>query len=349
MLIKEDFDFLIQWHLTERCNLRCRHCYQTGEEINEMTLSEIKETLNEIKDTFAGWREAYEINISTSFNITGGEPFLRRDFFHIIDYMRSLGFDIYVLTNGTLINKDAARNLYDTGVKGVQVSIEGQEEAHDYIRGKGSFSASMRGTSYLLEAGLQVTFNITLSSINADSLTNMIDLARSVGVRRLGFSRLVPSGRGLCMINEMLNPERIKRIYEHIFSINSGDIEIVTGDPLASQLGSLISVDGGDIPLGGCAAGVSGLTILSDGTMTPCRRLPIPVGNIREDSFRNVWATSRVLELLRDRSKYKGKCGNCNRWAVCRGCRAIAYAYSKVQGQDDFLAEDPQCFLNEPN
>ena len=103
--------------------------------------------------------------------------------------------------------------------------------------------------------------------------------------------------------------------------------------------------DRGDIPLGGCAAGVSGMTILPDGTLTPCRRLYIPVGNIRKDSFREVWATSEVLEGIRDRSRYKGKCGSCKRWADCRGCRAIAYAFSRAQGKSDFLAEDPQCFI----
>jgi radical SAM protein with 4Fe4S-binding SPASM domain len=79
--------------------------------------------------------------------------------------------------------------------------------------------------------------------------------------------------------------------------------------------------------------------------MLPCRRMPIPIGNIRRDSFREVWATSDVLNDLRDRSKYKGKCGSCNKWANCRGCRAIAYAYSGIHGKGDHLAPDPQCFI----
>ncbi len=99
-------------------------------------------------------------------------------------------------------------------------------------------------------------------------------------------------------------------------------------------------------PLGGCAAGVSGLTILPDGTITPCRRLPVPIGNIGKDSLRELWVTSPVLESLRDRSQYQGKCGSCKRWANCRGCRAIAYAYSQLKGEGNLLAEDPQCFLD---
>jgi radical SAM protein with 4Fe4S-binding SPASM domain len=90
---------------------------------------------------------------------------------------------------------------------------------------------------------------------------------------------------------------------------------------------------------------VSGLTILPNGNVTPCRRLPLSLGNVRRHSLRRIWATSPVLEALRDRSRYKGKCGACTRWARCRGCRAIAYAFSRSRGEADFLADDPQCFL----
>jgi len=72
----------------------------------------------------------------------------------------------------------------------------------------------------------------------------------------------------------------------------------------------------------------------------PCRRLHVPIGNVRDDSLRQLWATSEVLQALRDRSFYKGKCAHCSRWANCRGCRAIAHA---VTG--DYLAEDPGCFI----
>ncbi|PIP06810.1 MAG: hypothetical protein CO012_06325 [Syntrophobacterales bacterium CG_4_8_14_3_um_filter_49_14] len=131
-----------------------------------------------------------------------------------------------------------------------------------------------------------------------------------------------------------------------IFSINADSLEIVTGDPVASQfIAETENKDLGDISSGGCAAGISGLTILPDGTLVPCRRLQIPIGNIRKDSLREVWATSDVLNALRNRKSYKGKCGNCKRWAECRGCRAIAYYCSMADGEPDILAADPQCFI----
>ncbi|NIM05174.1 MAG: SPASM domain-containing protein, partial [Armatimonadetes bacterium] len=113
-----------------------------------------------------------------------------------------------------------------------------------------------------------------------------------------------------------------------IFLLNPKGLMLVTGDPVASQFSVPDAEDGGTTALGGCAAGISGFSLLSDGTVLPCRRLPVSLGNVREDSVREIWATSEVLNSLRDRSRYKGKCASCPRWASCRGCRAIAYAHS---------------------
>ncbi|MEW6001602.1 MAG: radical SAM protein [Nitrospirota bacterium] len=343
MSINHSHDFFVQWHLTERCNLRCKHCYQSEKYIDEMLFSEIKEVTNEISEMFNAWSETYDVSLSPSFNVTGGEPFLRNDIFEILQEISDKGFDVYLLSNGILINRRKARMLSKIGVKGVQVSIEGPEEVHEKIRGKGSFSASLKGVRYLLDAGIKVTLNVTLSEINADCFIDMVSLSSAVGVQRLGFSRLVPSGRGAGLFNKMLKKEKLKEIYAAISSLDVKGVEIVTGDPLMSQMS--LQVDGNkedSIALGGCAAGVSGITILPDGTLAPCRRLNLSIGNIRRDSLREVWANSEVLSLLRNKQSYKDKCGTCRRWAICRGCRAIAYVCSE---NGDFLAEDPQCFI----
>jgi MoaA/NifB/PqqE/SkfB family radical SAM enzyme len=345
MPVNTAFDFFIQMHITERCNLSCRHCYQTGMYVDEMSFTEIRDAVSEIADTMNDWKEAYGMHFSPSFTVTGGEPFLRADLFDILSSIRNQGFDISLLTNGILADDTRAKSLSAIGVKSVQVSIEGPEQIHDSIRGKGSFSGSRRGIRNLLDAGLTVTLNVTLSALNAGYFTDSIELAQAWNIQRLGFSRLVPSGRGEGLLKETLSIESVKDLYRKIFALDTGALELVTGDPVASQVTGSNSDDQGDIPMGGCAAGVSGLTIMPDGTMVPCRRLHIPIGNIRQDSFREVWATSGILKALRSRSRYRGKCGVCTRWAQCRGCRAIAYAFSRAQGDNDFLAEDPQCFI----
>ncbi len=252
-----------------------------------------------------------------------------------------------MLTNGILVDDLKAKRLYKADVKGVQVSIEGPEKIHELIRGKNSFSASLQGVKHLLDAGLKVALNVTISRLNAEYLVDMVKLSYNLGVHRLGFSRLVPSGRGISLIKEMLKAKTVKDLYKKVFSIDlNNGLEIVTGDPIASQFrNNPLNIDLGDIPLGGCAAGISGLTIMPDGTVVPCRRLPISIGNVRKDSLREIWSMSNVLNDLRNRVKYKGKCGSCKKWANCRGCRAIAYSYSMAKGKGDLLAPDPQCFL----
>jgi len=345
MAITHSFDFFVQWHLTERCNLRCKHCYQTGSGGQEISLSEVHAVVSEVAEMLAEWENRYGIVFSPSFNITGGEPFLRHDIFEILRLITSRGFDAYLLSNGVLIDRERAQKISDIGVRGVQVSIEGPEKVHEMIRGRSSFSSAMRGVQHLLDAGVTVTLNVTLSDINADHFMEMIELSSSAGVQRLGFSRLVPSGRGTGLFQNMLRKERVKELYESILSLKVKGLEIVTGDPIVGQMYPNVTEDNGSVPTGGCAAGVSGVTILQDGTITPCRRLSIPIGNVRRDSLREVWATSKVLMKLRDRQSYTGKCRRCHRWASCRGCRAIAYAYSRMMRTESFLSEDPQCFI----
>jgi len=345
MPINNPLEFFVQLHLTERCNLKCTHCYQSGERPDEMSLAEIRSVISEVADMLTDWATAYDVNYSSSFNLTGGEPFLRQDLFYVIEELSNKGFDTYLLTNGILVNRDKAEMLAQLGVKGVQVSIEGPEDIHDSIRGKGSLKSSLNGIANLLEAGVEVTLNTTLSDMNAPYFLDVIALASSVGVQKVGFSRLVPSGSGRNLLNRMLNKEVLKDLYSKIFSLNTGSLKIVTGDPVASQFRSPTDDDKSSFPSGGCAAGISGLTILPDGTVTPCRRLPVPIGNVRKDSLREIWSTSEVLKSLRDRSKYNGKCGVCKKWSACRGCRAIAYEFSHANGTTNYLAEDPQCFL----
>ena len=88
-----------------------------------------------------------------------------------------------------------------------------------------------------------------------------------------------------------------------------------------------------------CSIGVDSLCILPDATVFPCRRLPISIGNLKEDSIFKIWYTSKVLWDIRNKKNLKGKCDDCEFIPRCSGCRATAYAMT-----GDYLAEDPQCW-----
>ena len=179
MVLSRGYDFIIQWHLTEKCNLKCRHCYQEGKHVEEMTLPEIRRVVRDLTETIRAWQDRYQLEFSPSFNITGGEPFLREDFFEILETLAETGFDLYVLSNGAVITAERARRLVDAGVKEVQVSLEGPEPVQELIRGRGSFAAALTGVRRLLEAGMRVSLNATLSRVNAPYLPDLINLAQS--------------------------------------------------------------------------------------------------------------------------------------------------------------------------
>jgi MoaA/NifB/PqqE/SkfB family radical SAM enzyme len=228
-------EFFIQWHLTERCNLWCKHCYQGERSTEELTLPEIKSVIAEVSAMLRDWSLTHGIVYSPSMNITGGEPFLRNDLFGILEEIKKQGIDVFLLTNGTLVSGESARQLADLGISGVQISIDGPEEVHDDIRGPGSFWAAAAGIEHLVDAGIPVTLNVTLSSLNAGQMTKIVAFGSHLGARRIGFSRHVPSGRGSYLISRMLTSEQVRELYEDLLSLELKGTEIVTNDPLATR------------------------------------------------------------------------------------------------------------------
>jgi len=233
--------FFVQWHLTERCNLACRHCYQSGNGTAEMGLSAIRETAEEVAEMLADWAEKYAISFRGSFNVTGGEPLVRKE----------QGFEISLLTNGTLVDREKAEKLSGL-VRVVQVSIEGPEPVHDAIRGKGAYKKALTGVENMLASGIFVSLNITISRLNAEYLSDLVLLGRELGVGRVGFSRLVPRGRGAALAEEMVDGEQLRQIYLSLLSLGDEAMETGTGDPLAALLYDE-TPDAGDISPSGDA------------------------------------------------------------------------------------------------
>jgi radical SAM protein with 4Fe4S-binding SPASM domain len=93
--------------------------------------------------------------------------------------------------------------------------------------------------------------------------------------------------------------------------------------------------------IGGCGAGRIYAGIEPDGTVVPCVFLPLPVGNIRNRPFKEIWENSRIFNILRDRDSWEGQCGRCPYKYICGGCRARAYHYTL-----DLRGDDPGCIIN---
>ncbi len=346
----EQEEFYFQWHIINACNLRCKHCYQTEFTDNELvSFSKLKFIVERIRTALKKWGRKGRIAI------TGGEPLIHKDFFSLLSYLENLPEigKISVLTNGTLITKKEVA-LFKSYKKlhFIQISLDGaNSKTHDIIRGKGNYEKALSAVKLLVKDQIPVRIMYTFQKNNVVEIPALIDLAISEGIDDITFERLVPSGRSAKKKNDMISPQKMKEVFQYISDRSIKEKKKGTALTIMKlrTLWALLDkkkyknktkpIDFKLILGAICSIGIDSLTILPDGTVLPCRRLPIPIGNLFNDSIFKIWYTSPLLWEIRNKQNLKGKCQNCELIPNCSGCRAIAYA---VTG--DYLAEDPQCW-----
>jgi len=316
--------------VTKACNLACAHCsVEAGKRANnELSLEEIKNVLEELSKMDARY---------TVF--TGGEPLMREDIFDIISYADKLSLTPYLDTNATLITAETAKKLKKSGIKMVQASLDGREKIHDKIRGKGAFKKAVEGIRACISQGLPLNINFTVSAINLNELNQVIKLAEKLEADSLSIERMISVGRGKNLRG--ITRKEFKEIINKIRAVNS-KIKISISDPLAiienenaleahkEKLATSIC--------GGCTAGIAAITISYDGSVYPCPKLPLEIGNIRKKGIFDLWLNNEIINTIRYR-ELKGKCSECSVKNLCGGCRAAAFAWSK-----DYLQEEPLCW-----
>ena len=140
-------DFTLQWHITHRCNLRCKHCYQEDYSAFE-DIDKIKPVLSQYSELIK------QYNCIGRLNITGGEPLTHPGLYDLLDLARLKGMRTGVLTNGTLLGEWEARRLKACGVDYVQISLDGLEKTHDMFRKPGSFKATLEAIKLIKESGM---------------------------------------------------------------------------------------------------------------------------------------------------------------------------------------------------
>ncbi len=334
--------FGFQWHLTDRCNRRCRHCYQTSHENDELEAS-----ANERIQAAAVILKALAPEPVT-VNLTGGEPLLvpdLTDLMHCLESYENLE-EINIITNGTiedadLLTKVAACNHF----KSFRISIEsGDEKINDYIRGAGSLQLLCRTIPlYKALTGRAVTLMMTLSTLNAPTIRKTVDFAREAGADNILFERFIPLGTGTGMSEAVLTADDWCQAVRSI--VAAADLEIDPDELAACRafgmaLGTEVKPDD-RLEAALCNLGAESMALMPDGTVYPCRRLQIATGNVLKEPFSQIRSRLAKWECSLIRPRLRGViCGNCS-YEDCPGCRAMAMA---VTG--DPLADDPQCILN---
>ncbi len=333
--------FVLQWHVTERCNLRCRHCYQEGYDSPELSLDGLLSIVEQFKELLARLRqETAPRPLRGHINVTGGEPFVRDDFFELLQaFADSRGdFSFAILSNGTLIDAGVARRLRALKPEFVQVSIEGSPETNDEVRGQDSFERTCRGLDNLAKEKVPTTISFTAHAGNYREFLDVARLGRRLGVRRVWADRLIPWGTGSGPDCRSLSADEARRFFEEMRAARSE----VTGTFCRTeiQMGRALQfLVGGGTPYR-CLAGEDLLTVQPNGDLYPCRRMPIEVGNVMESSLVELYYTSELFQKLR-RHRVSSGCEDCHFRERCRGgLRCLSYALTG----DPFTA-DPGCWL----
>ncbi len=327
-------DFYVQWHFIDSCNLRCVHCYQNDYNHKSLDLNILGNIFRKLDEAMAKWK------MKCFVSLTGGEPFLKPEgLFYLMDLIESSDNfkNIAILTNGTLIDKELVRKIKKyKKLAEVQVSLDGHdEESHDRIRGKGTFLKTVNSIEMLKNSGIKTAVMFTLHKKNIGSASNMPKLAASLNVDALTVERMTTMNDAE-RDEFFIEAPDVKKVYSDVYGraeteFKNKNTKLSTSRPLWN----LIDENAG----GYCPIGLSSLCILHDGTLLPCRRLYLPLGNILTDGLFKVWYDSDILWKLRKR-KVKSECAGCSHEDRCGGCSAISYYLN-----NDLNSKDPQCWI----
>ncbi|MDI6687272.1 MAG: radical SAM protein [Desulfobacterales bacterium] len=335
----------IYLYLTDRCNLRCSHCWITpahnrsGENINsKIDMQYLKKAIIDAKS----------IGL-TCVKLTGGEPFLRKDILDLIDFLSSNDIIVDIETNGTLLNEEIVERLNDSSVNQVSVSLDGaSEESHESIRKvAGCYQKALDGLSLLTKNDIGTQIIMSLYGGNILDIEKLADIADSMGVNSLKINPIMPTGRGkdLFTNEENLSVEKllsINRWIEEELSLKYDSINICFDIP--TGLKSLKSITSSQ--LYECNI-LNIIGILADGGISLCgigqTETDLVMGNIIKDDIRNVWQNHHLLKKLRkDLPKnLTGICGRCIFKFRCLGaCRASAYSLTGNLNSSFFLCDE---------
>jgi radical SAM protein with 4Fe4S-binding SPASM domain len=346
---------LVVWNATNRCNLRCQHCYIDAEDRkfkDELTTEEAQRFIEDLA----------EMGVPVLL-FSGGEPLLRKDLFELGRQAADLGLRPVLSTNGTLITDDIALQIKEAGFQYVGVSIDGAPDTHDRFRNRqGAFNEAMEGLRACMRLGMKTGIRFTVNSLNQQDLPEVIDIIAAEGIPRFCMYHLVYAGRGEEMRNLDISFEEKRRVMDLLIEKTIAlheqgvEVEILTTDNhadgiyLANYMRKYIKERVGEVDQlldmhGGCSAGTKFANVDPRGNVHPCQFWQDYIlGNVREKPFSQIWTgDDELLVQLRCKTEHvKGKCGRCNYKHYCGGCRIRARA---VYG--DLWAEDPGCYLSE--
>jgi AdoMet-dependent heme synthase len=301
--------------VTYRCNERCVHCYLDHDDHGEMTTSEVNSLLTQLADAGVFF-----------LTLSGGEVLMRRDFFEIVEHARQLLFNVKVKTNGVMIREAEAKRLRELAVEQIQISVYSHRaEVHDAItKLPGSHNRTIEAIRFLKAQGLKVVIANVLMVGNAPDYAGVMALSRDLGVPYTMDPTITPKMDGDTSILNL--------------RVDGSDLQQVFHDPsLVGNVDEFCAPPGppGDDIMDGypCSAGHTACYISPYGDVFPCVQFPLPCGNVRKQTFLEIWQYSQQLREVRSiRARDLTVCSSCAHVGTCTRCPGLAYMEGNMRG-----------------
>lgn len=318
--------FTLQWHLTQKCDLNCLHCYdRSGRE--EMTLAQADMVLDQLHAFCSNHRVTGQVSFS------GGNPLLYKHFDHVYREAADRGFMTAILGNPTQ-REQLEKIITIRRPEFFQVSLEGMEEHNDFIRGKGHFNRTLHFLDLLKELGIYSMVMLTLTRDNMNEVLPLADFLRDK-VDIFNFNRLSPFGEGAAL---QTVPKEIYPGFLEEYMRAAADNPVMG---LKDNLFNIIR-DREGIPLTGgctgfgCGAAFNFISLLPDGEVHACRKFPSLIGNVHSSTLEDIYHS----EIARKYRNCATNCSSCRIQRFCRGCPAVIQG----SGGEPFTDIDPYCF-----
>ncbi|HWR72310.1 MAG TPA: thio(seleno)oxazole modification radical SAM maturase SbtM [Nitrospirota bacterium] len=319
--------FTLQWHITQACDLHCRHCYDRSDR-QPPSSDEAVRVLDDLR-TFCRSR-----NVQGAVSFTGGNPLLHPDFLAIYRAAVERGFSTAILGNPS--PRERIEEIIRIRMPAFfQVSLEGLRDHNDSIRGTGHFDRIMDFLGVLRELRVPSMVMLTLTEENRDQVLPLSELLREK-TDVFHFNRLALFGKGANL--RMADRKNYRAFLENYLRAAKKNPVMGFKDNLINILRREKSRElFGGCTGHGCGAAFNFVTLLADGEVHACRKLPSPLGNIREQCLAEIYDSALAKRYRRGPAACKG----CPVRTACGGCLASA----KSHGLDIFKDKDPFCFI----
>jgi len=311
----------IHFELTQKCNLRCVHCLFTHETRDELTTSEILSILTQLRNLGV-----------ISLSLSGGEMFTRKDISEILTFLTKDRFLLTLYTNGTLLDDAHIAGISALKPFRVEISVYGATpDIHDSItKVPGSFQKTIRSIKAISDAGVAVVFKGFILKNNFHQRLQMTELANRIGVDYAFDFNLMPMESGnLDNLAAGITIDQMRRIYHEVNDegfIMRNNVKIKTRDSQLPKGGNVICNPG---RISGC--------ISSTGDVMPCPTLRIPMGNLKKQSFQEIWSTNAIDSLRYMTLDDLKTCTTCPTLEHCNRCPGVAYLET-----GDYLGPSPK-------